>query len=34
MPCSKYKGKQRKACYATNEWKKPVRKKRKTKRKK
>ena len=24
MPCSKYKGKQRKACYATDEWKKPV----------
>lgn len=26
MPCSKYKGKQRRACYATNEWKRPVRK--------
>ena len=33
MPCSKYKGKQRKACYATNEWSSPV-KKRKTTRKK
>jgi len=21
MPCSKYKGKQRKLCYATKEWK-------------
>ena len=27
MPCSKYKGKQRRACYATDEWKRPVRKK-------
>ena len=24
MPCSKYKGKQKRACYATNEWTKPV----------
>jgi hypothetical protein len=30
MPCSKYKGRQRKACYATNGWKrKPRRKRRK-----
>ena len=34
MPCSKYKGKQRRACYATNEWSRPVRKKRKTKKRK
>ena len=34
MPCSKYKGKQRKACYATNEWSKPTRKKKKTTRRK
>lgn len=26
MPCSKYKGRQRKACYATDGWKKPVKK--------
>lgn len=26
MPCSKYSGRQRKACYATDEWKRPVRK--------
>ena len=26
-PCSKYKGRQRRACYATDEWKRPVRKK-------
>ena len=25
MPCSKYKGKQRRACYATDEWRKKVR---------
>ena len=33
MPCSKYKGKQRKACFATNEWSKPSRKKTKRKKK-
>ena len=33
MPCSKYKGKQRRACYATDEWKRPVRKKKATRRK-
>ena len=27
MPCSKYKGKQRKACYASEEWTKPLDKK-------
>lgn len=26
MPCSRYSGKQRRACYATDEWKRPVRK--------
>jgi hypothetical protein len=26
MPCSKYKGRQRRACYATDEWSRPVRK--------
>ena len=31
MPCSKYKGKQRKACYATNEWQKPSKQKSKNK---
>ena len=25
MPCSKYKGKQRRACFATDEWRKNVR---------
>lgn len=29
MPCSKYKGKQRRACYATGGWKKAVKRKRK-----
>ena len=23
MPCDKYKGKQKRACYASNEWTKP-----------
>lgn len=31
MPCSKYKGRQRKACYATNEWSRPVKKRKKRK---
>lgn len=26
MPCSKYSGGQRRACYATGEWQRPVRK--------
>lgn len=26
MPCSEYSGRQRKACYATDEWKRPIRK--------
>jgi hypothetical protein len=29
MPCNKYKGRQRKACYATHGWKRPVRKRKK-----
>ncbi len=33
MPCSKYKGKQAKACYATNEWSKKTKKKTRTKKK-
>ena len=31
MPCSKYKGKQRKACYATSEWTKKSKKSTKSK---
>lgn len=31
MPCNKYKGKQRKACYATMEWNKKVKKTKKKK---
>ena len=34
MPCSKYKGKQRKACYASKEWTKKSSKKSKGKGKK
>ena len=35
MPCSKYKGAQRKACFATNGWqKKPLKKKKTNKSKK